>query len=162
MTAYELGVGIHLLAAIVWLGGMAFFALVGAPELRRIPDPRTRAELFERLGVRFRTVGWIAVGVLLGSGTALLGLRGLLSERGIGSPSFWAGGFGRQLGLKLALVAIMIAVQATHDLWLGPRASAADPGSLEAARWRRAAAWAARANAVVAVGLVLVAAGLGR
>lgn len=34
---YYLTVSIHLLAALFWLGGMFFLALVGAPALRRLP-----------------------------------------------------------------------------------------------------------------------------
>jgi len=40
---YYLNVTIHVLAAMVWLGGMLFFAAVGAPVLRKVESPQLRA-----------------------------------------------------------------------------------------------------------------------
>jgi len=67
-------VTLQVLAALVWLGGMFFFA-IAAPVLRRVKDEGVRAELFGSLGRRLRFVGWICVGVLLVTGVGrILGL----------------------------------------------------------------------------------------
>ena len=43
LSAYHLNVFVHLMAALVWLGGMFFLAVVGAPVLRGVDPPRLRA-----------------------------------------------------------------------------------------------------------------------
>ena len=65
----------HLLAAFLWLGGMFFLAVVGAPILRRVEPHTLRKELFSRIGEQFRVVGWIAISVLLFTGVGNLYLR---------------------------------------------------------------------------------------
>ena len=147
---------------MLWLGGTFFLAVVGAPVLRRVEPPSLRAELFQRLGARFRAVGWIAICVLLVTGLANLGLRGLLDSQTLGSAAFWHGSYGRVLAWKLALVTAMVALAAAHDFVLGPRASRLAPGSPEALAARRRAAWLARINAGLGVALVAVAVRLAR
>ena len=157
MSLYLVNVFLHVLAALVWLGGMFFFALVGAPVLRTIPSDALRAELFSRLGERFRTVGWIAIIVLLVTGTLNLYFRGLLDGDVLGSTEFWSTPFGSALMWKLGAVAVMLVVQAVHDFHLGPAAGRAQPGTEVALRMRRRAALLARVSALLGL-LVLVAA----
>ncbi|RMH18747.1 MAG: DUF4149 domain-containing protein [Gemmatimonadetes bacterium] len=161
-TAYYLSVTVHVLAAVVWLGGMLFFALVGAPVLRRVDDAALRAELFDRLGRAFRVVGWICIGLLVATGAFNLHARGWWGGAVWGSPAFWRSRAGVLLGAKLAAVGIMVVLAAVHDFWLGPRAGRAAPGSAEALRLRRTSAWVARLNALMGVVLVYVAARLAR
>lgn len=78
MSLYHLNVTVHLLAALFWLGGMLFLALVGAPALRGLDDPELRGRLFADIGRRFRRAGWWAIGVLLVTGTLNLHFRRLL------------------------------------------------------------------------------------
>lgn len=161
-TLYFLSVTLHVLAALLWLGGMFFLAVVGGPALRELEDPALRARLFHRLGERFRRVGWIAIAVLVATGLANLHFRGLLSTGVLGDPAFWAGRYGRTLAWKLGIVAAMIAISAIHDFVEGPRAARHRPGSPEALAARRRSAWLARANAVLGLGLVWFAVHLAR
>ena len=154
---YLAAVAVHVLAAVVWLGGVFFFALVGAPVLRRVDPPELRRALFDALGRRFRVVGWVTVAILLGSGTLLLQLRGWLAPALDGS--LWPTPAGRLLGWKLAAVAGMIVTTAVHDFLLGPRAGRAGPGA-EALR-RRSARWA-RAGALLGLVALLAAVRLAR
>ncbi len=158
---YLTSVTLHVLAAIFWLGGMFFLAVVGAPTLRRA-EPALRATLFEELGRRFRTAGWIAVGVLIVTGFLNLHYRGLLAWAALRQPIFWRTSYGTALAVKLLSVAAMLVIQAVHDFVLGPRASRATPGSSEAAALRRRAALLARVNAVIALVLVWAAVRLPR
>ena len=99
-------VTLHLLGAVVWIGGMLFLGLVLAPVLRHRP-PVERGALVSAVGRRFLRVAWAALGVLLLTGSILWALRGF------------------QLTLvliaKLALVAVVLLLSLYHDFLLGPR-----------------------------------------
>jgi putative copper export protein len=131
---------LHLAAALTWVGGMLFVALVLVPVTRRLEDPRLRRRLMHEAGVRFRNVGWIAMGVLVATGLVNAWLRPEL----LTLTRFW---------VKATLVALAIVLSALHDFVLGPRAARPDaPSSM-----RPAASWLARVNLL----LVLVVAYLG-
>lgn len=130
---------LHVLAAITWLGGMFFVALVLVPVTRRLEDAALRTRLVQDAGRRFRTVGWIALGVLVLTGIGNL----LISPYVLGNWRFHA---------KLLLVLVALGLAALHDFWLGPRAGA--PGADPA--WRVRASWVARVNVLVVVAVVLL------
>jgi copper resistance protein D len=159
---YWFSVTLHLLAALAWLGGMFFLALVGAPVLRKVEPPELRSRLFNDLGERARTAGWVSIGVLIATGLLNLHYRGLLSWSVLGSDAFWSGSMGRALSWKLTAVLVMLAASAVHDFILGPRAGTLPPGSPERERARRWSAILARGNAVVGVFLVYWAVRLAR
>lgn len=162
-AAYWASVTVHVLAALLWLGGMLFLGVVGAPVLRHVEPESLRQRLFHDLGSRFRGVGWAAILVLVVTGVSNLHYRGLLRWSGVlGEPAFWATPLGRALGFKLAAVAVMLAIAAVHDFLLGPAAGRAAAGSDEARRLRRRAAMLARVNALVGVVLVVAAVRLAR
>lgn len=162
MSAYHLNVIVHLLAALFWLGGMFFLALVGAPVLRELDDPRLRGRLFAALGRRFRTAGWWAIAVLVVTGTLNLHFRGLLRVEVLGDGTFWAGDYGTALAWKLGAVTAMIVVSALHDFVLGPRASADTDGDARSGSSRKLASWLARANALLGIVVVIAAVYLAR
>lgn len=116
-----LALGFHLLAAIVWIGGMLFLVLVLTPSLRSLDDPGLRSRIVRLVGRRFRTVGWIAIGVLI--------VTGILNVVRLGiSPIALPGTrFGTILGLKLALVSLMVVLSAIHGFILGPRLTSSNP-----------------------------------
>ncbi len=156
-SLYYLSVWIHVLAALFWLGGMWFLALVGAPVLRRIESAELRRDIFRMLGEHFRRLGWVAIGVLVATGVLNLSMRGLLDVEILASGAFWRSRLGQALGWKLAGVAAMIVAGVVHDFYIGPAASRLEPGSPAQVRARRRAAWLARANAVLGIGVVYAA-----
>ena len=130
---------LHVLAAITWIGGMLFLALVLVPVTQRLEDRALRARLFHAVGVRFRTVGWIALGVLVATGLGNLWLYPSLMT----APRFqW----------KLGLVVLALMLSAFHDFVLGPRAGM--PGVAPSVRVR--ASWLARINVLVVLVVVLL------
>lgn len=159
---YYFSVTVHVLAALLWLGGMFFLAVVGAPVLRSVDPPELRMELFRRLGERFRIVGWAAITVLLVTGTANLYYRGLLSIEVWSNPQFWSGRLGQALGWKLGAVLTMLGISAFHDFLSGPGAARNEPGSRAALAARRNASWLARINAIVGIVVVIAAVRLAR
>jgi len=103
---------LHVAAALTWVGGMLFVALVLVPVMRR-EEPPLRRRLVHAAGVRFRAVGWISIGLLIVTGLANVWLRPELMTL----TRFW---------VKIALVAVAILLGAVHDFLLGPRAGRPD------------------------------------
>jgi copper resistance protein D len=161
-NVYFLNVTLHVLAALLWLGGMFFFALVGAPVLRKVESPALRSQLYRELGSRFRAVGWMAIGVLVVTGLLNLQLRGMLRWDVLSAGSFWGTPYGHSLAWKLVAVTAMIGISGFHDFVSGPAASRLDPGSAAGARARRNAAWLGRLNAVIGIIVVVAAVRLAR
>lgn len=156
--AYYVNVSLHVLAAMLWLGGMLFLAVVGAPVLRAVEPAALRQRLFDQLGRRFRTVGWITVAIAVVTGVINLHYRGWLHWHGVwDSPAFWATRTGMALAIKLAFTALMLGVEGYHDFVIGPRAGAVKPGSPAAAQLRRQASWLARIAGLSGVVLVCAA-----
>jgi copper resistance protein D len=160
---YYLNVTVHVLAAMFWLGGMFFLAVVGAPALRAVEPAALRQQLFQELGVRFRTAGWWAIAVLVVTGVVNLHYRHFLQWQGLwDNPAFWRTPTGHALATKLVAVAAMLVVSFVHDFVIGPRAGHAVPGSAEAVALRTRAAWLARANALLGLVVVIAAVRLAR
>lgn len=157
---------VHIIAAIVWVGGMLFLPLVLVPIVRR-EEPRVRAALMSSVGHRFRTVGWIAIGVLLVTGVWNLRNRHLPWET-ILSADLFSGTWGHILGAKLGLVAVLLLLSVFHDFILGPRSTrlaqqrdtAGTPRQAE--RLRRQASWIGRVNALLALAIIFFAVALVR
>lgn len=160
---YLFSVWLHILAAIVWIGGMAFFALVIVPVTRREEFRSHASSLIHASGVRFRWVGWICIALLAATGVMNLAYQGT-GWQNIWSGALWHGAQGTVLVLKLALVLIIVALSLLHDFIIGPRATAAgidNPASPQAMRYSRYARWLGRLNlllalSVVALGIMLV------
>ena len=155
-------VTVHVLAAMLWLGGVFFFALVGAPIIRRVEPDALRRELFEKMGVRFRWIGWIAVSVLLVTGVLNLHFRGALRADILLSSPFWGTPYGRSLAVKLVAVFAMLALSAWHDFLLGPSSLLVEEGTEQARAARRKAALVARYTGVAGLIVILAAVRLAR
>ena len=131
---------IHVLAAVTWLGGMLFIALVLVPVSRRVRDPQLRTDLISQNGRRFRTVGWIALGLLIASGLVILFRRPWLWR----VPAFQ---------LKVALVVLALGLSALHDFVLGPRVGKLPPGVTVP---RKRLSWIARINVLIVLTIILL------
>ena len=157
---YYTSVTVHVLAAMLWLGGMLFLGLVGAPALRAVEPAELRQKLFRDIGTRFRGVGWVAIVILLVTGVLNLHLRGWLSS--VLDAAFWGTTAGRALAAKLVAVTTMLVISGFHDFVHGPRASRYTAGTPEAIAARRTAVHLARINALVGVIIVIAAVRLAR
>ena len=130
-----LALSVHLLAAAVWLGAMAYSLAVVQPRSQRFIEDERRREAFAAelaAGARRPVLGVIAL--LAGSGAALVAL-----EAGDGPGTGWW----LIVGAKVALLAAAAALfwQVSWRLW--PRRLFATPDELPALRARfRRVAWA--------------------
>ena len=165
---YQWVVFFHILAAIIWIGGMFFLALVLVPTLRG-ESQAVRSALLGAAGVRFRTVGWVCLVALLVTGVFNLKNRGFSWETIASGDIFTeTDTFGHILAGKLLLVALVLAVSAFHDFRLGPasiqaarsRDAGGDPARAETLR--RRASLLGRLNALLALVIVFLAVALVR
>lgn len=152
-TVYLFSVWLHIIAAAVWLGGMAFLALVIVPVMRKPAYRQQASHLIQQTGTRFRLVGWSCLIVLVLSGSFQLFQRGFGWDD-ISSGNLFRGAFGHALGLKLFLVTIILTISTVHDFFIGPRATTlgqSAPGSPKALRLRAWASWIGRLNMLLAL-----------
>lgn len=156
MSVYLFSVYLHVIAAVAWLGSMIFFAAVVVPLLRR-EEFRATAPLFVRhMGVRFRNLGRVTLGVLVVTGIANLYLRGLGTET-LTSGEFWSTGFGRLLAYKLGFVLIAIVLTFVHEVTARAHAEAQSRSREDIERARRVASVIGRAMMILSLVIVLLA-----
>jgi copper resistance protein D len=159
-TAYLFSVLLHVVAAMAWVGGMIFLVVVIVPLLRRPAMREQSRALFHLLGTRFRTVGWIALGTLVVTGTFNVAYRGYGLEH-LASGELFRGRWGHALLMKLSLVAVILVLSGVHDFWIGPGATRDDATPERREVLRRTASIMGRvtfalALAVVALAITLV------
>jgi putative copper export protein len=102
---------VHVLAAIVWAGGTIALVFVAVPPVQRLQN-EDRARLLREFGRRWRPIGWSSLGVAVASG-ALLAQRAHAFDT---APH----DFDWVLGVKGALVGLLVAGAYLHDFVLGP------------------------------------------
>ena len=157
---YILSVWSHIVAVAVWLGGSLFLALVIVPVLRRPEYRDGAARLVRAAGIRFRTVGWACFAAIVATGIFNLNQRGVDWSH-LWSGLIWRGPQGRALAIKLGLVTAVLAVSLVHDWLIGPKATErllSDPTSPEAQKLRKVASWVGRANVLLGLAIVAMAA----
>jgi hypothetical protein len=102
---------------MLWLGGMFFLGVVGGPVLRAVEPAALRQQLFQQLGLRFRSIGWSAIGVLVLTGVGNLHYRGWLHWGGVlASGDFWRSAAGHALALKLGWAGDLDSIEALKAL----------------------------------------------
>jgi len=155
---YVVSVWLHIMAAVVWVGGTVFLVIVLVPAIRRPEFGGIASKLIRFTGLRFRWIGWVCFCIFVFTGVINLAARGIgLKE--LQDAAFWQGSFGRTLAIKLVVVLTILVISAFHDFFLGPRAAAAweaNPASAEALRLRRQAVQLARLNLLIALTVILL------
>ena len=166
---YQAAVFLHLAAAIIWIGGSLFLAMVLIPVLRRFAPapgeaaatPQLPPDMLGTIARRFRFISWVCIALLVATGLYILPTR-----YGIGFAEFFSlgGHFVGTLQVKVSLVAIVIWLSGIHDFIIGPyvsrliddmQAGGTPPGFLPALR--RTVVWIARVNVLLMVLIVIVA-----
>lgn len=154
---YLLVVGIHILAATIWIGSMVFLGIAVVPLLREPDFAPVRTKFLHRLGLRFRWIGWGLLGVLIVTGIAMLGMRGYTWAH-LWDGTLWQGPWGRALAWKLGFVGLVLVVNAVHDFYLGPRTTRlleSDDASAESVR--RAASYLGRLTTLLSLVILALA-----
>jgi len=102
---------VHLLAAIVWVGGTIALVFVAVPPVQRL-EGEARAHVLREFGRRWRPIGWSALGIAIVTGAIIASRDGAFDT----TPAK----FDWVLGIKGALVGLLIAGAYLHDYVLGP------------------------------------------
>jgi len=163
MTTYyliNLVVFIHVMAAMMWVGGMLFIAIVVIPALKNFEPPQKRIEVISATATRFKKIGWISIGILFVTGLINIANHGV-THKMIFSDSFLSTHFGKVLIIKLTLFLIMVLLSASHDFILGPkhiklleRPKSDAEAQSEIAKNKKLVSWLARVNVIVVVMIV--------
>lgn len=153
---YLFSVWVHILAAIVWVGGMFFIVLIVVPLIRKGGTGSQAVGFLHDAALRLRTIGWVCFGLVLVTGTYNLHHRGV--ELSMFADAAWMRSpFGKSITHKLCLFGLTVVLSAVHDFWVGPEATRvmqSAPASPEAHQWRKRASWMGRLNALLALALV--------
>ena len=102
---------VHLLAAIVWVGGTVALVFVAVPPVQQL-EGEARARLLREFGRRWRPIGWSTLGVAVVTGI-VLAVRAHAFDS---APH----DFDWVLAVKGALVGLLVAGAYLHDFVLGP------------------------------------------
>ena len=146
MTAFAVAYSLHLLAALIWVGGMFFAWMILRPAAIAALEGPARLKLWVEVFQRFFVWVWIAVVILPISGVGLLQMRFNGFET---APRYVQ----IMMGLYIVMVALFIRIQSLQLPELRK--------AVEAQAWAEGAAVMGRIRRLVGcnliVGLVLVA-----
>lgn len=143
---YDLVKLLHLIAAIIWLGGMTFMLFALRPAALAMLDPQPRARLMVAVMQRFFPLVVVSIVLLFATGTNLYttGFRAVKAATGSGSvPLGW--------NLMLALGLLMFLLFG-HIYFAGFRKF---KRAVAAETWPLAAAAAAQIHSLVVVNFAL-------
>ena len=116
---YQIAVFIHVLSAVIWVGGMLFLVTVLVPLSRRERKTGgTMGGLLRESAQRFLPIAWSAMALLVVTGI-YLGWE----QWGVRPGNFFSTGghFFWILQVKTGLFVAVIALSLVHDFLLGPK-----------------------------------------
>lgn len=124
---------LHMLATVIWIGGLATLALLILPVAHRTLQPPEYAQMLMGVNKRLSTLGWISLTVLIATG--LIQMSANPNYEGFLSISnTWA----RAILFKHIVFFAMILVSSYQTWGLSP--------AIERAAWRRAHGLESNAN----------------
>lgn len=111
---------LHIIAAVVWVGGNLILAMVVIPYFRQHLPPVQRILVLTQIGKRFEPIVWGCVGILFFTG--IVNIFFALDLTAVGPiPS----AFMRTLLIKILLFFTLVLLTAVHSMILAPRLAAA-------------------------------------
>jgi len=89
--ALSIAYWLHMLATVLWIGGLASLSLIVLPAAHKVLDPKTFTDFLAALQKRLDPLGWFSVVVLLASGMLQMSsnpnYEGFLAIRGLWASS---------------------------------------------------------------------------
>lgn len=156
---------IHVIAAVVWIGGNLILAMVIVPHFRQNLPPVQRIQILTLIGKRFEPIVWLCVLILFFTG--IVNIFNSVNLFSTDEPLF-VGTFMRTLVIKLLLFFVLLILTGLHSFFYGPKLSKAiedlDPDTEELPAnvnsIRKQMAIVSRAMGVVSLLIILAAVAL--
>ena len=120
-TLYLAAVWLHVVGAMIWIGGMVVAAFAVLPPIRHLEEPQRTSFRWRFFG-RFRAIMWSAFVVVGLSGLLVLAMRGV-GPGNLLDPAWHSTAFGRVMTLKIGLYAVAGTLTFLHER-IGSRAQA--------------------------------------
>ena len=111
---------LHVIAAVIWVGGNFILAMVIVPHFRQHLPPIQRIQLLTQIGKRFEPIVWGCVGVLF-----FTGIINLFFSVDLTSPTPLSNAFMRTILIKIGLFFLLVILTVLHSMLFGPRLAAA-------------------------------------
>ncbi|HMB99096.1 MAG TPA: DUF4149 domain-containing protein [Balneolaceae bacterium] len=147
---------IHIIFAMLWIGGMLFTAMILVPASRRPLFDGKRGEFFQIVGTLFSKSSWMIFVIMIITGIAALLGKGFSADQ-LMNIEFWRTAYGKILMSKLNIFVYVLLISAIHDFWLGPKAVRLMdemPGDKKTERYKKITSWVGRINLVL--GLIIL------
>lgn len=109
---------IHIIAAVVWIGGNLVLAMVVVPYFRQNLPPVQRIKLLTQIGKRFEPIVWGCVGILFFTG--LINIFNAI-DFSTSAESAILTSFMRTLFIKLMLFVVLVILTTLHSFVFGPK-----------------------------------------
>ena len=111
---------LHVIAAVVWIGGNMILAMVIVPHFRQNLPPVQRILLLTQIGKRFEPIVWGCIGVLF-----FTGIVNLFDALDLTSLAPISSAFMRTFIIKIGLFFLLIILTVLHSMIFAPRLAAA-------------------------------------
>ena len=112
----SLAYALHMLATVIWIGGLLYQSLFLLPALHTAEQPKLAGLLLDRLRSRFQPIAWLCLAILIGTGLTQMAAHpaygGFLAVE-----NTWA----KAILFKHIAIALMILVAAYQSFVLYPR-----------------------------------------
>ena len=113
---------LHVIAAVVWVGGNLILAMVIVPYFRQNLPPVQRIQLLMQIGKRFEPVVWGCIGVLF-----FTGIGNIFYALDITSLAPIPDAFMRTFIIKIGLFFVLIILTVLHSIFRTPTVETLDP-----------------------------------
>ena len=87
LTSFTLARALHIIAVVLWIGGVAFVTTILIPSLKQIPDINDRLALFEKLEGKFAIQARITTVLTFFTGVYMIEVMDIWGR--FLQPSFW-------------------------------------------------------------------------
>ena len=111
---------LHVIAAVVWVGGNLILAMVIVPHFKHSLPPVQRIQLLTQIGKRFEPIVWGCISVLF-----FTGIVNIFFAVDLTSPTALSGAFMRTLLIKIVLFFVLVILTALHSMIFAPRLASA-------------------------------------
>ncbi|MBI4242623.1 MAG: CopD family protein [Planctomycetes bacterium] len=156
---YLLSVFVHILCAVVWVGGMLFLVMVTMPVFRREGYSQKIRDLGSQMNGKFGRIVWISIVLLVLSGVFNIYYK----YRGFEWEEFvnvlFMGEFGTILVIKLITVSVLIVLCYVHDFIIGAKFKhlwQTDPESKESRLYFKTMLWLGRFILVITLAVIIL------